>query len=120
MARKHRGHHQCHVCGFLNLLPVSLTTSFAMSSALPTIAGVFNEPHHPLRRCGIFILAVKALAHAVELAALQALVELAAFAEGAHDHVGGDGEQAQVFFGARCAAAEVAFDERADFAVIKV
>jgi len=55
-------------------------------------------------------LIVEALAHAVELAALQALVELAALAEGAHDHIGGDGEQAQVFFGARRAAAEVPLD----------
>ena len=52
--------------------------------------------HHPLNRRRIFVLAVKTQAHAVEFAALQALVELAALAEWAHDHVGGDGERAQV------------------------
>jgi len=61
------------------------------SSSLP-LSSSLNEPHHPLRWRWIFILAVEPLAHAVHLAALQALVELAALAEGAYDHIGGDGK----------------------------
>ena len=81
--------------------------------SLSFLARVSNESHHPLGRCRVFVLAEKTLAHAVELAALQALVELAALAERAHHDIGGDGEQAQVLFGARRAAAKVALDQGA-------
>ena len=83
-----------------------------MSSAQATIASVVNEPQQPLRQRWIFILVKKTLAHAVEFAALQALVELAALAEGAHHHIG-DGEQAQVLLGARRTAAKIALDQGA-------
>ena len=84
-----------------------------MSSAQATIASVVNEPQQPLRQRWIFILVKKTLAHAVEFAALQALVELAALGEWAHDHIGGDREQAQVLLGARRAAAKIALDQGA-------
>jgi hypothetical protein len=57
------------------------------SFILPTLS--FNKPYHALRRRWIFILGIETLAHAVYFAALQALVKMAALAEGAHDHVGG-------------------------------
>jgi len=38
------------------------------------------------------VLGKETQAHAVEFAALQALVELAALAKGAHHHIGGNGE----------------------------
>lgn len=84
-----------------------------MSLTPPTFALVLNKLLHPLCGSRVFVLAEKTLAHAVELAALQALVELAALAEGAHDHVGGDGKQAQVLPRARRAAAKIALDEGA-------
>jgi len=59
------------------------------------------------------MLVEKTLAHAVHLAALQAFVELAALAEGAHDHIGGHRDQTQVLPGARSTAAKIALDQGA-------
>jgi hypothetical protein len=82
-----------------------------MSSQPPTIARAFSELPHPLCGPRVFVLGKEPLAHAVHLAAPQAFVELAAVAEGAHHHIGRGGEQAQVLFGARCAAAKIALDQ---------
>src|SRR5689334_736319 len=99
------------------LVPFCMTTPYYPRRLSAFAIHPANELAHSLGRRLILILPVEAQAHAVDFAALQALVQLAAFAERSHHHIGRDRHQAQMFLGIRRSAAEVTIHQGANSAV---
>src|SRR5581483_3004715 len=81
---------------------------------------LLDKSQHALGRGWVLILRVKPLAHAIDFAALQTLVELPALAERRHHHVRRERHQAQLRLRARRAAAKVTLHEGADLAIVQL